>query len=255
MATELEVDPDRLWLNPRTKFSVVGSPIQHYNRRLHGWFLSRILPDGRYEIATDGKGGNDSLGAIATPSVLTRIDPVTLGERTHEGQLVSAVRTTWAEIVKHVQRDRSFLYEFRDASRVFEMFVAATYRMDGFSDVILTPRSGDHGRDVIASKPGVRILDQAKAYGPRLRVTHEDVRAILGVVWCDRLSRERAANPQPAPPSLGAITTTSDFAPSIFSDFRNVIPDIVDLWNGTRLRDRLLSIVSRRKTSKRREAR
>ena len=75
--------------------------------------------------------------------------------------------------------------------------------------VILTPRSGDHGRDVIATKRGVgcvKILGSVKAYQPGRLVTHDDVRALLGV-----LSGEMDA-------SKTMLTTTSDFAPRIQED-------------------------------------
>ena len=69
----------------------------------------------------------------------------------------------------------------------------------------LTPRSGDHGRDVIAIKRGlgsVRIIDQVKAYKPGHWVTANDVRALVGVVAGDGASK-------------GFLTTTSDFAPRL----------------------------------------
>jgi restriction system protein len=75
--------------------------------------------------------------------------------------------------------------------------------------VILTPRSGDKGRDVVATKHGVgtiRIFDQAKAYKPGHLVTAEEVRAMLGVITGARNV------------SKGVITTTSRFAPRISED-------------------------------------
>jgi restriction system protein len=75
--------------------------------------------------------------------------------------------------------------------------------------VILTPRSGDKGRDVIATKRGVgsiRIFDQVKAYKPGHVVTADEVRAMLGVVT-------GGGNV-----SKGVITTTSTFAPRLLDD-------------------------------------
>jgi len=174
-----EHDPDRLWLNKGATFNVANSlsGLPSYNRNHYGWYLN-ILADGRYEVAYDDPGNNDCLGAIASPSVLLQTDVVTLGEKTDEGELVKSVRQTWGEIVKQIRLRYDFLFEFTKASRAFEMFLAATYRMDGFDEVILTPRSNDRGRDVIASKTGRRILEQAKAYGVKRRVTHEEVRAM-----------------------------------------------------------------------------
>jgi restriction system protein len=52
--------------------------------------------------------------------------------------------------------------------------IAGAYHRSGFDEVILTPRSGDHGRDVIAIKKGIgsiRVIDQVKAYKPGHLVT------------------------------------------------------------------------------------
>lgn len=233
MASKQEIDPNRLWLNKGATFNVAGGwGLPLYNRRSHGWFLN-ILPNGQYEVEYKDPDNNEWLAAIATPSVLLQTDVVTLGEKTEEGDVVKSVRQTWPEIVKQIQLRKEFLFEFTKSARAFEMFLAATYRKDGFDEVILTPRSNDRGRDVIASKTGARILDQAKAYNRKLLVTHEEVRAMAFVVLRDRL------------PSTGAITTTSDFAPTIETgdEFYGIVPDMVELRNGNRLRDWLTSIV------------
>ena len=57
---------------------------------------------------------------------------------------------------------------------------------------VITPRSGDYGRDVIATKRGigrVRVIDQVKAYRPGNLVTANDVRALAGVLHCDGASK------------------------------------------------------------------
>ena len=79
----------------------------------------------------------------------------------------------------------------------------------GFDEVILTPRSGDKGRDVIATKYGIgsiRFFDQVKAYRPGHLVKAAEVREMIGVIT-------GAANV-----SKGIITTTSDFAPRVAED-------------------------------------
>jgi restriction system protein len=86
---------------------------------------------------------------------------------------------------------------------------AGAYSRAGFDDVVLTPRSADKGRDVVATKHGVgsiRIFDQVKAYKPGHLVTAEEVRAMLGVIT-------GAQNV-----SKGVITTTSRFTPRITED-------------------------------------
>ena len=75
--------------------------------------------------------------------------------------------------------------------------------------MILTPRSGDKGRDVIATKRGIgsiRFFDQVKAYRPGHLVRAEEVRAMIGVII-------GAGNV-----SKGIITTTSGFAPRVTED-------------------------------------
>jgi restriction system protein len=67
--------------------------------------------------------------------------------------------------------------------------IAAAFDQAGYDEVILTPRSGDHGRDVIAIKKGVgsiRIIDSVKAYKPGHLVRYDDVRALAGVLLGDQ---------------------------------------------------------------------
>ena len=51
-----------------------------------------------------------------------------------------------------------------------EEIIAAAYDKAGFDDVILAPRPGDYGTDIIAIKKGfgsVRFIEQVKAYSAR----------------------------------------------------------------------------------------
>jgi restriction system protein len=92
--------------------------------------------------------------------------------------------------------------------------IAGAYVKDGY-DVELTPRSGDKGRDVVATRPGfgsVRIFDQVKRYKVSRPVTAEEVRALVGTITM-------AGNV-----SKGVITTSSTFAPNLLKD-----PDIARL--------------------------
>ena len=102
----------------------------------------------------------------------------------------------------------------------------------------LTPRSGDLGRDVIASKHGIgtiRIIDQVKAYGPNHLVTADDVRALLGVVEGDKASK-------------GFLTTTSDFAPKLRGDIllKPYMPARLELINGEMLLARLQELAKKK---------
>ncbi len=132
---------------------------------------------------------------------------LTFGGRDSEGQLVEAVSLPWFEILEIIQRDPRAAYEI--VPRKWEEIIAGAYRQAGFDEVVLTPRSGDKGRDVVATKFGVgsvRIFDQMKAYKPGHVVTAEEVRAMLGVITgADNVSK-------------GVVTTTSNFAPRLAED-------------------------------------
>jgi restriction system protein len=132
---------------------------------------------------------------------------VTLDGETTEGAIVDAVSVPWFEIVKHMRRDPAFMYQVD--WRKWEEILAGAYKMSGFDEVVLTPRSGDYGRDVIATKRGVlsvRIIGQMKKYKPGHLVTADEVRAMLGVAVADQSA------------SKAVITTTSDFAPRVRED-------------------------------------
>ena len=160
---------------------------------------------------------------------------VTLTRHNDEGSIVEAVSLPWLAIAKEIEKDPAFLQQFARHPRRFEEFLAGAYERAGWSEVIITPRSNDKGRDVIATKTGfgsVRILDQAKAYSPGRLVTHDDVRAMLGVLATDSNA------------SKGVVTTTSDFQPGILSgsEFHRFMPYRLELKNGQQLREWLSEI-------------
>ncbi len=151
------------------------------------------------------------------------------GEKTYEGQLIQAVTIPWGEIIKLLQNDPAIAYQI--PPRKWEEIIAGAYKKAGFDEVILTPRSGDYGRDIIAVKKGlgeIRIIDQVKAYNPKHLVTAEEVRALMGVLQGDGASK-------------GFLTTTSDFAPKLKDDPLIVpfIPARLELINGKVLLKRL----------------
>jgi restriction system protein len=125
------------------------------------------------------------------------------GDRTAEGRLIEAVAIPWFDIIDLLKNDPSITYQI--PADKWEEIIAGAYYRSGFEEVTLTPRSGDHGRDVIAVKKGlgsIRVIDQVKAYRPGHLVTAEDVRALAGVLHVDGASK-------------GFLTTTSDFAPRL----------------------------------------
>ncbi len=169
------------------------------------------------------------------PEILLQAVLIVPGERTTEGHLIEAVAPAWFEILNQLERDPTFLYKFSKYDRKFEELIAGAYEREGWTEVILTPRSGDKGRDVIASKSGfgkIRIVDQAKAYSPNHRVTAKDVDALLGV-----LTREPNV-------SKGIVTTTSNFAPGIEKNesVKKLMPYRLELRDGKQLTNWLLAL-------------
>lgn len=119
--------------------------------------------------------------------------------------LIEAVAIPWFKILDLLRSDPEAAFTI--PPRVWEEIVAGAYKEAGFDEVILTPRSGDYGRDVIATKSGfgsIRIYDQVKAYKPGHLVTANDARAMAGILQGNV--------------SKGIVTTTSDFAPLVRSD-------------------------------------
>ena len=135
----------------------------------------------------------------------------------------------WVEIAKHLADNWALAFQI--PARQWEEIIAGAYKQAGFEEVILTPRSGDGGRDVIAIKKAIgtiRVIDQVKAYSPGHLVTADDVRALYGVLVLDRSAK-------------GFVTTTSDFAPRLKDDglLASVMPSQIELVNGDALRKRL----------------
>ncbi|WP_161967470.1 restriction endonuclease [Fimbriiglobus ruber] len=148
------------------------------------------------------------------------------GDSTKEGAIIKAVAIPWRAIVQMIVKEPAVLFQVDP--RRFEELVAGWYVEAGFDEVTLTPRSGDHGRDVIAVKKGigcVRLLDSIKRYKPGHLVTADDVRALLGVLHGDLNATK------------GIVTTTSDFAPKLLQDpaIAAQIPFRLELVNGAEL--------------------
>jgi restriction system protein len=161
------------------------------------------------------------------------------GSKTAEGTLIKAVAAPWYDIIALLKDNPGIAFQIPPDK--WEEILAAAYKRSGFEEVTLTPRSGDHGRDVIAIKresPGgpwigtVRIIDQVKAFNPRHLVTANDVRALMGVLQADHAA------------SKGIVTTTSDFAPRVRDDpyIAPLIPYRLELINGPELFGRLRAL-------------
>jgi restriction system protein len=151
---------------------------------------------------------------------------VTLGEKTDEGHIIEAVTQPWWQIVTALSLNPRLMHELD--WRTWEEMIAGGYKAAGYNIVILTPRSGDLGRDIIATRDdlgSIRIIDQVKAYKPGHRVPANDVRALLGVLSADHNV------------SKGIVTTTSEFAPGIYDDpfIKPFMPNRLDLRDGRQL--------------------
>jgi len=139
------------------------------------------------------------------------------------------------EVLARSVDENEFLYYFSRHHREFEIFIADCYKLSGWDQVELTPQRGDGGRDIIATRTDIgtiRILEQTKAYSPGTLVTHDDVRAMIGVLGIDHNA------------SKGVITTTSDFQPTVLSnpEFSQFMPYRLGLRNGFALREWLAEI-------------
>jgi restriction system protein len=157
-----------------------------------------------------------------------------------EGKLIRAMAFPWQLVVEKLVRDWDLAYQI--PYEKWEEMVAAAFDRAGYDKVILTPRSGDHGRDVIAIKEGVgsiRIINSVKAYKPNHRVKHDDVRALIGVLHGD---------PQA---TKGIVTTTSSFAPGIATDpfIAPLIPYRLELMDGAQLKKWLADLALSSKNS------
>lgn len=86
----------------------------------------------------------------------------------------------------------------------FEHFIATLIDKLGFEDVVITPRSGDQGRDILAVKRvlGIPILFafECKRYSPDKPVGVEILRALFGTI-----------SHGPTKANKGILVTTSRF--------------------------------------------
>ncbi len=170
-----------------------------------------------------------------THEVLLQAAVVELGALTSEGHIIQAVTLPWHRLSEELVRDPRRLFDFAKYPRKFEEFIAGAYEEDGWQ-VVLTPPSGDLGRDVIARKPGfmkIRIIDQCKAFSQGRVVTAHHVRAMVGV-----LSRDQNV-------SKGVITTTSKFAPRVQAEFKDFMPNRLQLIDGPALLEWLRQVAKK----------
>ena len=173
--------------------------------------------------------GDVNVEALRTLPPLLMQQVLIFADKTREGILVAAVNEPWFEIIAELERNPDLAFQI--SPERWEHMVAGAYKRAGFDDVILTPRSGDFGRDIVATKFGigsVRIIDQVKRYRRGHLVAADEVRALYGTL---NLNRDGA--------SKAFLTTTSKFAPGVFNEMREIIPSRMELIDGDMLLDRL----------------
>ena len=125
-----------------------------------------------------------------------------------EGRVIQAVTIPWKEILKLINGDPHLIYQIDPWK--WEEIIAGSYKASGlFDEVVLTPRSGDHGRDVIATKHGfcsIRCIESVKRYTPGKVVDADDVRSLGFAMLADPKVNK------------GVVSTTWEFAPRIEDD-------------------------------------
>jgi restriction system protein len=154
-----------------------------------------------------------------------------------DGLSIQTITVSWQAIVRYLEKNWDHAHEIPPDK--WEEIIAGAFKAEGYDEVILTPRSSDDGRDVIAIRKGigtVKILGSVKAYGPGRLVRHDDVRALVGVLAMEPNS------------SKGIITTTSDFAPKVYTNPKYValMPTRLELVNGKQLQEWLVRLAKER---------
>lgn len=157
---------------------------------------------------------------------------ITVEKSVPDGQIIRLIDPIYSQLIEEIKNDPQIIYQIDP--RKWEEIIAAAYDKAGFDEVILTPRSGDYGRDVIAIKKGfgsVKFIEQVKAYNPGHVVKADEVRALLGV-----LQAEQDA-------SKAIFSTTSTFAPKIEEDklIKPFLPYRLELIDKGKLLKRLIN--------------
>lgn len=156
------------------------------------------------EWAGDGLGESDQ-PIDAEPDVASSIEPQLVLASPETLEQLRRVEFAPFTLLDQVLRDPEAMR--RLDAREFEEFVAMLVEKLGFEQVLLTPRSGDEGRDVVATKRvhGVSILCafECKRYAANRPVGPDIARALLGVITHPTTRANK-----------GVLVTTSTFTPA-----------------------------------------
>jgi restriction system protein len=165
------------------------------------------------------------MAEVTIPSLTITSIVIPQGQ-TASGLLVKSNSAVWNGIATALGHDWSIAFQI--TPRQWEEIVAGAFEKAGYDEVVLTPGSGDFGRDVIATTHGigsVKVLGSVKAYAPDHIVPYDAVRALIGVITGEQNT------------SKGIITTTSSFPPRIESDIniKPFLPTRLELIDGIKL--------------------
>lgn len=137
-----------------------------------------------------------------TPESVETVDTEHLHVPPEYAQLIVRADRLPFRVIRDILSDPRHMHDL--TPRQFEEFIAEIVERLGFGNVILTPRSGDGGRDVIASKEvkGIPLTFyfECKKRTQGNKVQLDTLRALLGSVAHDA----RKAN-------IGVLVTTSQF--------------------------------------------
>jgi hypothetical protein len=100
-----------------------------------------FAPHGLFRLVGGGNKLSIALSGIVTPK-----------KKTSDGVLVRVVSLVFADVIKSLAEDWNRAFEISPVK--WEEIIVGAFDKAGFDEVVLTPRSGDHGRDVIAIKNG-----------------------------------------------------------------------------------------------------
>lgn len=148
-------------------------------------------------LEADALGDDEASTAQEAEEQLVEIVPADALEKLRRVEFLPLVE------LDRIVRDPELMRRF--SGRKFEEFVAMLIEELGFEDVVLTPRSGDQGRDVLAVKKvhGIKILFAFECKRYSEPVGPEIARALLGTI----VHGATRAN-------KGVLVTTSRFTPA-----------------------------------------
>lgn len=205
----------------------------HTERTVRWEGRAQLNASASAEISAQLESSTSTVTLSTSAVIIPERGLVVTDRKVAEGRLISATTAIWTEVAKRLASDWSVAQQFTPEQ--WEDIVAGAFKNYGYDEVIVTPRSGDHGKDIIATKRGigsVKVLGSVKAYAPGKLVPYDAIRSLIGVVTSDPSA------------SKGIITTTSDFPPRVEQDpsIAPFMPTRLELINGKQLQQMLANL-------------